>query len=95
MARCDRPEFPSAELQGDEFIEVTGSLQESLNRNLAEAMGFARGDLDRSIFPVNIEGAEVHVDAGIHALVGPMGFIPIQQSGELLALYDFLYRRCP
>ncbi len=89
------PEFPGAEFQGDEFIEVTGSLQASLNRNLAEAMGFPPGDLDRSIFPVNIEGAEVHVDAGIHALVGPMGFIPIQQPGELLTLYDFLYHRMP
>ena len=87
--------FLAPELQGDGFIEVTGSLQESLNHNLAEAMGFPPGDLDRSIFPVNIEGAEVHVDAGIHALVGPMGFIPIQQSGELLTLYDFLYHRMP
>ena len=80
------PVSPGMELEPREFTVAVTSLQQTLNRKLVEAMGFAFDDYHNSIFLPDIE----HVERGIHALAGPMGFIPVRQSSELATLRNFL-----
>ena len=79
------PDSPGVELEPREFRAAVSSLQQTLNRKLVEAMGFACDDYHNSIFLPDIE----HLERGIHALAGPMGFIPVRQSSELVALRTF------